>query len=151
MICQARGILPGTCHLQQTWGGGRGCGRIVNRLSGSRCLSREENKPKQSSPVVTPVIKSGHYTVAKGSTTTLHPLHNHVHKRVILDAALDLNRDNPITSFTNGLCVLINNTKLVNEHFVVCSFKGGGSKMWRCWRGKTRHDKYISKLWSTHD
>jgi hypothetical protein len=54
-----------------------------------------------------------------------------VHKRVILDAALDLNKDNPITSFTNGLCVLINNAKMVDLHFAICSVKEGGSEMRR--------------------
>jgi hypothetical protein len=92
--------------------------------------SPERKNSKQSSPAVTPVIKSGWYMVAKGSTPTSLPLHNHVHKRVILDAALDLNKDDPITSFTNGLCVLINNAKLVNDHFAICSVKEGGSEMW---------------------
>jgi hypothetical protein len=79
-------------------------------------VSPERKKTKQSVPVATPVIKSGRYAVAKVATPTSRPLHDHVHKRVILDAALDLNKDNPITSFTNGLCVLINNAKMVDEH-----------------------------------
>jgi hypothetical protein len=82
-------------------------------------FSPKRNKSKQSSPVVTPVIKSGWYTVIKGSTPTLHSFHNHVHKRVILDAVLNLNRDDLITSFTNGLCVLINNAEVVDEHFAI--------------------------------
>jgi hypothetical protein len=68
--------------------------------------------------------------VAKVSTPTPRPLRNHVHKRVILDAALELNRDNPITSFTK-LCVLINNAKMVDKHFAICLVKEEGSEMWR--------------------
>jgi hypothetical protein len=81
--------------------------------------------------MVTPVIKSGRCMVAKVSTHTLPPLHDYVYKRVILDAALNLNKNDPITSFTNGLCVLINNAKMVNDHFAICSVKEGGSVMWR--------------------
>ncbi len=93
-------------------------------------VSPERKKSKQSTPAVTLVIKSGWYVVAKGSTPTSHPLHDHVHKRVILDAALDLNKDNLSTSFTNGLCVLMTNAKMVDEHFVLYSVNEGGSKMW---------------------
>jgi hypothetical protein len=93
-------------------------------------ISPERKKSKQSAPVVTPVIESGWYAVAKVSTPTLHPLHNHVHIRVILDAALNLNKDNSITSFTNGLSILINNANMVDEHFAICSVKEGGSEMW---------------------
>jgi hypothetical protein len=92
--------------------------------------SPERKKLKQSSPTAASLIESGWYMVAKVSTPTLHPLNNHVHKRVILDAALELNKDNPITSFPNGLCVLINNTKMVNNHFAICPVKEGGSEMW---------------------
>jgi hypothetical protein len=69
--------------------------------------------------------------VAKVSPPTLRSLHGHVHKRVIVDVALKLNRNNPITSFTNKLCVLINNAKIVDKHFAICSVKEGGSEMWR--------------------
>jgi hypothetical protein len=92
--------------------------------------SPERKISKQSSPVVAPAIKSKWYMVAKVSTPTLRPLHDHVHKRVILDAVLELNRDDPITSFTNGLSVLINNTKMVNKYFTIYLVKEGGSKMW---------------------
>ena len=77
------------------------------------------------------MIKSGRYAVAKVSTPTSPPLHDYVHKKVILDAVLDLNKVNSITSFTNGLCVLINNAKMVDKHFAICSVKEGGSVMWR--------------------
>ncbi len=90
----------------------------------------ERKKSKQSTPAVTPVIKSGRYALARISTPTSSPLHNYVHKRVILDGVLDLNKDDPITSFTNCLCVLINNAKMVDEHFAICSVKEGGSVMW---------------------
>ncbi len=69
--------------------------------------------------------------MAKVSTPTSHPLHDHLHKKVSLDSALDLNKDNLITSFTNGLCVLINNAKTVDINFAICSVKEGVSEMWR--------------------
>ncbi len=80
--------------------------------------------------MVTPVIKSGGYALPRISTPTSSPLHDHVHKRVILDDVLNLNKDDPITSFTNCLCVLINNAKMFDEHFAIYSVKEGSSVMW---------------------
>ena len=92
---------------------------------------KKKKKKKQTTPAVAPLLKSGRYSVAKVSPPTTRPPHAHVHTRIILDAAIELNKDDPIASFTNGLCTLFNNAKMVDEYFAICPVKeGGSSTLW---------------------
>ena len=82
--------------------------------------SPEKKKKKQTSTTVSSSLKTGRYSAPPPKVSPPPRLpHNHVHSRVIIDAAMDLDKADPINSFTNGLSTLINNAKMVDEHFVI--------------------------------
>lgn len=62
----------------------------------------------------TSTLKMGCYakqTISAPDLPIVRPAHNHLHMRVILDAAMELNKDDPIASFVNGMVRLMNIAK----------------------------------------
>ena len=86
--------------------------------------SPEKKKKKQATPATTSNLKAGRYSAQppKVSPPT-RPPHNYVHSRIIVDAAITLNKADPITSFADGLCTLFYNAKMVDEHFTIAPIK----------------------------
>ena len=86
--------------------------------------SPEKKKKKNQAGSSTSSLKVSRYSapVPKVSPPP-RPPHNHVHSRIIVDAAIDLNKDDPINSFANGLATLFYNALMVDEHFVIAPVK----------------------------
>ena len=94
--------------------------------------SPEKKKKKQVTPATSGSLKVSRYTAPVPRVVPPPPSHNYVHPRTIVDAALTLNKDDPIDSFANGLCTLMYNAKMVDEHFAIAPVKvGPNPKLWQ--------------------
>ena len=84
----------------------------------------KKKKKKQATPATTSNLKVGRYSAPPAKVSPPpSPPHDYIHSRIIVDAAIALDKADPITSFADGLCTLMYNAKMVDEHFVIAPVK----------------------------